>query len=256
MIKMRTKNFSNLLEQEENRAYALKRVLGSSALIALGTGAALGFGIFVLPGIVATHYSGPSLAPSFILAALCCLLFGLSYAEFASAIPIAGSAYTYAYATVGEFFAWSIGWLLLLEYSFTAAIIAKGWQAYFFATLNSLGSHPSDNNPMWNYVPAIFVLASLTSILLIGVKESAQANTLTVLVKVVALLMFIALGSSRLLQSAKPLPGPHSDGPWGIHGTLAGAAILILAYLGFDAVATAAEEARNPRHDIPIGIFG
>src|SRR5579864_3720606 len=181
MMKMRTKTLDFLLRESE-RQYALKKALGAPSLTALGIGAVLGFGIFVLPGIVTAHYSGSSLVLSFVLAALCCLLCGLSYAEFASAIPVAGSAYTYAYATVGEIFAWIISWLLLLGYSAIAAIIAKGWQSYFSNILNIFGSHSSGEKIIGNYVPAVFVVILLTAILARGTRESSQVNNLTVLI--------------------------------------------------------------------------
>ena len=291
-----------LSEAHETGEHSLRRALGPTNLITLGIGAIIGTGIFVLTGTATATMAGPAIVLSFVLAAVGCVFAGLCYAEFASMIPVAGSAYTYGYATLGEIFAWIIGWDLVLEYAFGAATVASGWSGYFISLLGDFGIKlpPSIAGTHWDefvyynnhwenvtkIVPKLHVLgidpATLphahgafnllgflailfcTLVLVIGIKESANFNSAIVLVKVGVLLVFLGVGGSYLfhhkeLMSANWHPFiPANTGPglFGWSGISHAAAIIFFAYIGFDAVSTAAQEAKNPAKDMPLGILG
>ncbi len=282
----RTKPLSLLLEEmkSENR---LRRVLGPVTLTSLGVGAIIGTGIFVLTGVGAHDKAGPALILSFAVSGLACVFAALCYAEFASMVPVAGSAYTYAYATLGELFAWIIGWDLVLEYAVGSATVAHGWSAHFQDLLGSFNIHipkvlanaPFDFNPLTGHflitgtyfdLPAILITAIITAILVKGIKESASFNAGMVIVKLTIVLFVIVVGAFYIdpknWQPFAPYGftgisffGHTLFGQTGASGAplgmLAGAAIIFFAYIGFDSVSTHAEEARRPNRDVPIGII-
>ncbi len=270
------KSLEDISHEAFGEKSGLKRVLGPWQLIFLGIGAIVGAGIFVITGHAAAQYSGPAITLSFILAALTCSFAGLCYAEFAALIPIAGSAYTYAYATLGEIFAWIIGWDLILEYSLGATAVAIGWSGYIVSFLKDLGinfpaalaASPLSFDPQtqtWQATGAIFnlpaflIIALLTVLLVIGIKESATVNTVIVFLKIAIILVFIGAGLFFIKPSLwKPFIPPNQGqfGFFGLSGVLRGAGVMFFAYLGFDAVSTVAQEARNPQKDMPIGIMG
>jgi APA family basic amino acid/polyamine antiporter len=253
----------------------LRRALGPGALVLLGIGAIIGAGIFVLTGNVAAQNTGPALVLSMILAGVACAFAGLCYAELASMIPVAGSAYTYAYATMGEFMAWIIGWDLVLEYSLASATVALGWGANAVSLLADLGIHVpprltappgtavalpdgSTTTALFN-LPAALVVLVITTLLVIGVKESARTNTIIVFIKLAVLVLFVAVAARYVRPELwQPLVPPNTGtfGEFGWSGVVRGAGIIFFAYIGFDAVSTAAQEARNPQRDLPIGILG
>jgi APA family basic amino acid/polyamine antiporter len=287
-------------EAHEEGEHTLKRSLGPVNLITLGIGAIIGAGIFVLTGQAAALHAGPAVALSFIVAGITCAFAGLCYAEFASIIPIAGSAYTYGYATLGELVAWIIGWDLVLEYAFGAATVASGWSGYFLSLLEQLGITPSPSmarftttygNDIYFYhnlwqpamslppgvtsaglphvsgifnVIAFLAILTITTILVIGIKESANLNSAIVFVKLSVVGIFLVLGINYLFHHPAllkanwhPFIPPHEGpGAFGIQGVVAGASSVFFAYIGFDAVSTAAQEAKNPQRDMPIGILG
>jgi APA family basic amino acid/polyamine antiporter len=291
-----------LNEAQETGEHCLRRALGPSNLIALGIGAIIGTGIFVITGTATAQHAGPAVILSFIFAAIGCVFAGLCYAEFSSMIPVAGSAYTYGYATLGEIFAWIIGWDLVLEYAFGAATVASGWSGYFISLLGDFGiklpasiagTHWDEfifyNNHWENaakIVPKLKLLgidpATLphahgvfnllgflaivfcTLVLVIGIKESANFNTAIVAIKVAVLMAFIAIGGHYLLEHRDLMaanwhpfiPPNNGFGQFGMSGILRAAGIIFFAYIGFDAVSTAAQEAKNPGKDMPIGILG
>ncbi len=272
----------------ETEGQGLKRVLGALNLTTLGIGAIIGAGIFVLTGTAAAQYAGPAIVYSFILAGTGCLFAGLCYAEFASMIPIAGSAYTYGYATLGEFVAWIIGWDLILEYLFGASTVAVGWSGYFTAFMNEIGIHmPASMTsaplaysdvPVYNTVthaltqaagftqtgaiinlPAMLLIGLMSTLLVIGIKESANFNNVIVIVKVLIVFLVIGFGFMYVNQSNWHPFIPANTGEYGHYGwsgIVRGAAVVFFAYIGFDAVSTAAQEAKNPQRDMPIGILG
>lgn len=284
-------------ESHEEGEHTLKRSLGALNLITLGIGAIIGAGIFVLTGQAAARHAGPAVALSFILAGITCAFAGLCYAEFASIIPIAGSAYTYGYATLGELVAWIIGWDLVLEYAFGAATVASGWAGYFNSFLQQLHIYlppqltattgtvlvfyqqkwtPLMSLPpgvsdaglphvtgLFNLVAMLAILA-VTAILVVGIQESANLNTAIVIVKLAIVGIFLVLGIYFLVhhprlafQNWHPfIPPRDANGNFGMMGIAAGAASIFFAYIGFDAVSTAAQEAKNPQRDMPIGILG
>jgi APA family basic amino acid/polyamine antiporter len=270
------KSIDELSQETSAETSGLKRVLGPWHLIFLGIGAIVGAGIFVITGHAAAQYAGPAITLSFILAALTCSFAGLCYAEFASLIPIAGSAYTYAYATLGEFFAWIIGWDLILEYSLGATAVAIGWSGYMVSFLKDIGIHfpailssaPFSYDPLhhaWTRTgalfnfPAAFIIATISFILVIGIKESATVNAFIVFLKISIVLIFIGVGLFYIKPALwKPfIPANQGQfGFFGISGILRGAGVMFFAYLGFDAVSTAAQESKNPKKDMPIGILG
>jgi len=280
--------------------HSLKRSLGALNLTLLGIGAIIGAGIFVLTGTAAAQYAGPAIVLSFVLAGLGCLFAGLCYAEFASMIPIAGSAYTYGYATLGEFIAWIIGWDLILEYLFAASTVAVGWSGYVTEWLCQIGLHiprqftsapfgvegthtlvrsvlcvdPTNNAlitagtcDLSRYqqfagvlnVPAMALVAVLTALLVVGIQESARFNNLVVFIKIAIVILVIGFGF-MYVNSANWSPFIPANtgefGHFGWSGIVRGAGVIFFAYIGFDAVSTAAQEAKNPQRDLPIGILG
>ena len=302
----RTKPLAELMPAEDE--HGLKRALTASNLVFLGIGAIIGAGIFVLTGTAAAQFAGPAIVLSFVLAGLGCLFAGLCYAEFASMIPVAGSAYTYGYATLGEFVAWIIGWDLILEYLFAASTVAVGWSGYFTAFLTGIGikgppaftsapfsvegTHtlvrsqicvgadgalavdPVSHTPIRIAdclaqgfqithgilnVPAIALVLVLTTLLVIGIKESARFNNIIVIVKLAIVLAVIGFGIKYInTANWSPFIPPNTGefGHYGWSGILRGAGVIFFAYIGFDAVSTAAQEAKNPQKDLPIGILG
>lgn len=233
----------------------LERSLGLFALVSLGIGAIIGAGIFVITGQVAANHTGPSIIISLILAALGCACVGLCYAEFAAIIPVAGSAYTYAYATLGELFAWVIGWDLVLEYLFSTSTIAVGWSGYLVSLLRDVGIQlpPAFTQPPFN-VPAMGIVAFITILLVLGIRKSSQANTVLVIVKVLAILCFIGFGLFFINhQNWTPFIPPNTGefGVFGWSGVLRGSAMVFFAYIGFDALANVTQEAREPQRTIP-----
>ena len=262
-----------LKESDETGEHTLKRTLGSAALLALGIGAIIGAGIFVRTAAAAGNHAGPGVMWSYIIAGVGCAFAGLCYVEFASMIPIAGSAYTYSYATMGELVAWIIGWDLILEYALGAACVAIAWSEY----LNKLCEHYFGFTIPYAFchspfqvdhitgvhgiinIPAVFILGFLTMILIRGTNESANFNSFIVIVKVLIVIIFIAVG----WQFINPVnhavivpPNTGESGMFGWSGVLRGAGIVFFAYVGFDAVSTAAQEAKNPQKGMPIGILG
>ena len=274
-----TKPLSMLLK-EMHGEHRLKRVLGPVGLTSLGIGAIIGTGIFVLVGKAAHGLAGPALMLSFVFAGTACVFAALCYAEFASMVPVSGSAYTYAYATLGELFAWIIGWDLVLEYSVGAATVAHGWSKYFQDFISLFGlkipyvlaNAPIDFNPAlgqpWFDLPAVVITAIITSVLVIGIKESANFNAVMVVIKLAVVLFIIAVGAFYMKMSNWSNFAPYGYGGlsffgWTLGqeidgkpvGVLAGAASIFFAYIGFDAVSTNSEEAKNPQRDLPIGII-
>jgi basic amino acid/polyamine antiporter, APA family len=264
-----------LKEAQETGEHSLKRALGPINLLTLGIGAIIGAGIFVITGQAAAQFAGPAILFSFILAGITCAFAGLCYAEFASLIPIAGSAYTYSYATLGELVAWIIGWDLILEYAFGAATVAVGWSGHLRAFLQDIGMGlpPMPHSDFvlfglpvhlnYDYV-GFLVIAAITVILVIGIKESADLTTAIVILKVAVVCIFIALGAAFLFSHhGQPnywhpfIPKNTGEtGHFGWSGVLRGAGVVFFAYIGFDAVSTAAQEAKNPKKDMPFGILG
>jgi len=271
-----TKSLEQLTREADSGASGLKRVLGPWHLIFLGVGAIVGAGIFVITGHAAAQYAGPAVTLSFILAGVTCAFAGLCYAEFASLIPIAGSAYTYAYSTLGELIAWIIGWDLILEYSLGATTVAIGWSGYVVSFLKDIGvdfpaslaAAPYSFNPQtgaWTKtgailnLPAAFIIALIATILVRGIKESATVNSVIVFLKIGIILIFIGAGLFFIKPVLwKPFIPPNQGqfGFFGLSGILRGAGVMFFAYLGFDAVSTVAQEAKNPKRDMPIGILG
>ncbi|MDP4209062.1 MAG: amino acid permease [Bacteroidota bacterium] len=294
----RKKTIDQLLEEADS-GHGLKRVLSGSNLVTLGIGAIIGAGIFVLSGQVAAQHAGPAIVLSFILSGVACALAGLCYAEFASMIPISGSAYTYAYATMGEFVAWIIGWDLILEYLFAASTVAVGWSGYMVSFLHDFGLNippeftaatgsklvniPGEGWKLLTHnlvqllqersiniealqhttailnLPAIIIVAIVTTLLVIGIKESANVNMLMVILKVFVIVTFIVLGFF-FVNAAHWTPFIPTNtgkfGEFGFSGIFRGAAVIFFAYIGFDAVSTASQEAKNPKRDMPVGILG
>ena len=290
-------------EAKETGEHCLRRALGPANLIALGIGAIIGAGIFVLTGQAAATAAGPAIVVSFMFCGVICAFAGLCYAEFASLIPIAGSAYTYGYATLGEIFAWIIGWDLILEYAFGAATVASGWSGYFVSLLEDFGIYIP---PRWIATPgthmvfyqhqwvqlgtvrtilakagidpaslphatatfnlvAFVAISLITIILVVGIKESANLNTAVVFVKVAIVVVFIGIAAIFVFRHPAVAAAnwhpfiPRNTGTFGEYGwsgIARGAAVIFFAYIGFDAVSTAAQEAKNPQKDMPIGIIG
>lgn len=249
-------------------AVSLKKTLGAGQLVALGIGAIIGAGIFSLTGIAAAQHAGPAVVYSFILAAIGCAFAGLCYSEFSTMIPIAGSAYTYAYATMGELLAWIIGWALVLEYAIGAATVSVSWSGYAVSILESFNIHlpqelihsPWDPTPGLINLPSVFIITVISTILIIGIQESARFNALIVAVKLAVVIIFIGLGYFFInRENYVPFIPENTTGEFGKYGAtgiLAAAGQIFFAYIGFDAVSTAAQEAKNPKRDMPIGIVG
>jgi APA family basic amino acid/polyamine antiporter len=255
---LKTKSIEQLVGDVEHGGKALKRTLSAFDLTLLGIGAIIGTGIFVLTGTAAANQAGPAIMISYLAAGLACGFAALCYAEFASMIPISGSAYTYAYATLGEVFAWMIGWDLILEYAVGSMTVAIGWSGYFQRILHGFGL----DLPTWMRaaptaapgsvvnLPAILIVLVITWLLVIGVRESARFNAAMVAIKLAAVLFFIAAGATFVKpENWSPFA------PYGWPGIMAAGAIVFFAYIGFDAVSTTAEEAKNPQRDLPIGII-
>lgn len=262
-------------EASNEGEHGLRRALGATNLVTLGIGAIIGAGIFVITGQAAAQFAGPAILISFVLAGIACAFAGLCYAEFASMIPIAGSAYTYSYATLGEFIAWIIGWDLILEYAFGAATVAVGWSGHLRAFFQDMGwklpmmptshfvIHGQTIQLKYDYIGFLVILV-ITTILVIGIKESANFTTAIVILKVSVVCIFIALAVAFLTSHGwnsnywHPFIPPNTGvrGEFGWSGILRGAGVVFFAYIGFDAVSTAAQEAKNPAKDMPIGILG
>jgi len=275
------------LQAELETDHSLKRTLGAGGLVMLGIGAIIGAGIFVLTGQAAAAYAGPAIVYSFLLAGTACAFAGLCYAEFAAMIPIAGSAYTYGYATMGEFVAWIIGWDLILEYLFAASTVAVGWSGYFVSLLRDMGINlpaaytsapythtavPDAGFNVWRIftegwtrnpdavlnVPAMVIVGLISILLIIGIQESSRFNNIIVVVKVAVVLAFIAFGAAYVnRENWEPFIPPMTEpGHFGWSGIVRAAGVIFFAYIGFDAVSTAAQETKNPKRDMPIGILG
>lgn len=251
----RTKGIEVLKDSAEEKS--LKKSLGATDLILLGIGCIIGTGIFVLTGVAAAKYAGPGIMLSFVISGLACAFAALAYAELAAIVPIAGSAYTYSYATLGEIIAWIVGWNLILEYSVGSSAVAAGWSGYMVGLLKSGGIElpkaltavPADGGIV--NLPAMLISFFLSILLVRGTKESVTLNKILVVVKLIAVFVFLALAGPKVNPANwSPLM------PYGFSGVAAGAAIIFFAYIGFDAVATAAEECKNPKRDLPIGIIG
>jgi APA family basic amino acid/polyamine antiporter len=256
---------SLLTESAETGEHTLKKTLGANGLIALGIGAIIGAGLFSITGMAAANHAGPAITISFIIAGFGCLFAGLCYAEFASMIPVAGSAYTYSYATMGEFIAWIIGWDLVLEYAVGAATVGISWSRYLVKFLHGFDIHlplsltagPWDGGII--NVPAVLIIVLMSLLLVKGTKESAFVNGIIVAVKIVVVLTFIILGWKYINNDNFNPYIPDNTGnfgEFGFSGIIRAAAIVFFAYIGFDAVSTAAQEAKNPKKDMPIGILG
>jgi basic amino acid/polyamine antiporter, APA family len=295
----RTKSIHDLMNEASDTQHGFRRALTATNLTTLGIGGIIGAGIFVLTGQAAAQYAGPAIVLSFVISGLACAFAGLCYAEFASMIPIAGSAYTYAYATLGEFLAWIIGWDLILEYLFAASTVSVGWGGYVVSFLRDFGIYLPTyltaatgtvliDVPVHGWqqmttnlsqsliaqginvdtlphvtsvvnVPAMFIVAVLTTLLVIGIRESANFNNIMVITKVSVIILFIGIGIA-FVRAANWHPfiplNTGVSGHFGWSGILRGAGVIFFAYIGFDAVSTAAQEAKNPQKHMPIGILG
>ncbi len=269
------KSPQQIMSDTDGGSHQLKRVLGPVNLVSLGIGVVIGAGIFVLTGQAAASYAGPAIVLSFIISAIGCALAGLCYAEFASMIPLSGSAYTYAYATLGELFAWIIGWELVLEYLLGASTVAVGWSGYVVGFLKDLGiTIPAAiaHAPLaysvghgWHATgalfngPAIFIVGLMSTLLVIGIHESAKFNSIIVFIKLTVIFLFVVFGIFYVKYVNWVPFIPPNTGHWGYFGwsgILRGSSVIFFAYIGFDAVSTAAQEAKNPKRDMPIGILG
>ena len=270
------KSIEQTLRESSGEHSQLKRTLTRTNLILLGVGAIVGAGIFVLTGQAAAQHAGPGITISFVLAGIACAFAGLCYAEFAAMIPISGSAYAYAYSTLGEFIAWIIGWDLILEYLFGASTVAVGWSGYVVHFLGDFGINLPErlvNAPMafdpntssfeatgaiFNF-PAMMIVGIMTTLLIFGIKESARINNIIVIVKVIVILLFVGYGLAFIDTSNWSPFVPENTGvfgEYGVSGLLRAAGVIFFAYIGFDAVSTLAQEAKNPQKDMPWGILG
>ncbi|MGH9710187.1 MAG: amino acid permease, partial [Candidatus Acidiferrales bacterium] len=267
-----------MAEASESSEHSLKRSLGPINLVTLGIGAIIGAGIFTLTGVAAAQFAGPAIVLSFVVAGIGCIFAGLCYAEFASMIPISGSAYTYGYATMGELVAWIIGWALVLEYAFGAATVAVGWSGYvsslvgFFGAKLPFNAAPAVSMHLFGYaisahvdIFALIGIVVITAVLVVGVRESANFNSTAVMIKVSVVLIFIGLATtfafanwSHMTANWHPFIPKNlgSFGQFGWSGIMRGAGVVFFAYIGFDAVSTAAQESKNPQKDMPFGILG
>src|SRR5258707_1630782 len=263
------------LQAEALTDKSLHRALGPVNLTALGVGGIIGTGIFVLTGTVAAQNAGPAVVLSFVIAGVASIFAALCYSEFASLVPMAGSAYTYGYATLGELFAWIIGWDLILEYALGAVTVSIGWSGYLVSFLRDIGIHIrpelsaargtlitlADGTQISAHfnLPAVIIIAIVTLLLVIGIRPSATVNNVIVFVKVAVVLLFI-VGAAHAVNPANwhPFipPSTGTRGHFGWSGVMQGAGIVFFAYIGFDAVSTAAQEAKNPKRDMPISIIG
>jgi APA family basic amino acid/polyamine antiporter len=269
-----TKSIDELQAQEAS-GNELRRALTATQLTLLGIGGVIGTGIFVLTGVAAAQNAGPALALSFIFAGIGCMFAGLCYAEFAAMIPVSGSAYSYSYATLGEGIAWFIGWNLILEYLFAVATVSVGWSGYAVSLLDQLHVHipdalshaPFDQDRLTEHmvrtgaiinVPAMLIVAAIATICYIGIKQSATFNSWIVTIKVTVIILFIMFGISFInTANWHPFVPPNEGhfGEFGWSGVLKAAGVIFFAYIGFDAISTAAQEAKNPQRDMPIGIL-
>jgi len=258
------KPLNQLLNEAADSEKSLKKTLTAPGLVALGIGAIIGAGLFSITGLAAAANAGPAITISFVVAAIGCAFAGLCYAEFASMIPVAGSAYTYSYATMGEFLAWIIGWDLVLEYAVGAATVSISWSRYLVKFLGEFDIHLSPDYTLSPFdggiinVPAVFIVILMSLLLIKGTRESAFFNGLIVTLKVAVVLIFIALGWQYIRpENYQPyIPDNNGTfGEFGFSGIIRAAAIVFFAYIGFDAVSTAAQEAKNPKRDMPIGIL-
>ncbi|MFZ9660341.1 MAG: amino acid permease [Chitinophagaceae bacterium] len=275
MSLFRKKDLNTMLSQAQDSGKGLKRTLGAGNLIALGIGAIIGAGLFVRTAAAAGQAAGPAVTLSFIVAAVGCAFAGLCYAEFASMIPIAGSAYAYSYVTMGELIAWIIGWALIMEYALGAATVSIAWSEYLNKLTNNAIPYEWSHSPLESVTlngvthtgimnfPALVILLGLTLLLIRGTQESAFVNALIVFIKVAIVLIFIVVGWKFINPAnhtpymiPEGLPGHEGIFKHGWGGVLGGAAIVFFAFIGFDAVSTAAQEAKNPAKDMPIGILG
>lgn len=271
----RTKSLEFLELEANSGTDRLERSLGSFSLISLGIGAIIGAGLFSIIGIAAAQHAGPAVVLSFILAAIGCALTGLCFSELAAMIPVSGGPYSYAYVTLGEFIAWIVGWALVLEYATGAAAVAISWSAYMVSFLQDFGiqlpamfvssswqpTYLMDGTEVygWINIPSLLIVMLLTGLLIIGVEKSAKVNSVLVIVKVAVVLIFIIVGFSYIDdQNYKPFIPENTGvfGSFGWSGVLRAAGIVFFAYIGFDAVSTAAQEVKNPQRNLPIGIIG
>lgn len=267
------KDIGLILREAEGKNDGLRRNLSAANLVTLGIGAIVGTGIFVITGTAAANYAGPGLTISFLISALGCVMAGLCYAEFAAMIPVAGSVYSYSYTTMGEILAWFIGWILILEYLFACSSVAVGWSGYMMSLCEGWGVHipwhlsyaTFDHTEegwvmtgsLFNF-PAVFIVALVTSLLIGGIKQSAFINNVIVVIKVGVILLFIGFGLSYIdLGNWSPYVPQNTGefGNFGWSGILRGAGVVFYAYLGFDALSTAAQEAKKPQKDMPKGIL-
>jgi APA family basic amino acid/polyamine antiporter len=270
-----TKPVGRILAEADAAEHRLERTLGPGQLVALGIGAIIGAGLFSLTGLAAAENAGPAVVLSMIVAAVGCALAGLCYSEFACMIPVAGSAYTYAYATLGEWIAWIIGWDLVIEYAIGAATVSISWSAYVVSLLRTFRIHlparwiagPFEgvqlpdgmSAPGYANIPAVLIVALVSALLMIGISESARVNAAIVIVKLAVVIVFVGAGWSYINPANyHPFlpPNTGSFGSFGLSGVMMGAGTIFFAYIGFDAVSTAAQECRNPQKDMPIGMIG
>jgi APA family basic amino acid/polyamine antiporter len=258
------KPLSQLLNEASESEKGLKKTLTAPGLVALGIGAIIGAGLFSITGLAASMNAGPAITISFLVAAFGCVFAGLCYAEFSSMIPVAGSAYTYSFATMGEFIAWIIGWDLVLEYAVGAATVSISWSRYLGKFLDGYGIHIDDAYMLSPFeggiinMPAVFIVMVMSLILIRGTRESAFINGIIVMLKVTVVLVFIAVGWQYIRPENYTPYIPENTGTFGefgFSGIIRAAAIVFFAYIGFDAVSTAAQEAKNPKRDMPIGIL-
>jgi APA family basic amino acid/polyamine antiporter len=272
---LKKKSLEEILANSENGDSHLNRTLTSTDLIMLGIGVVIGAGLFSITGVAAAQHAGPAIVISFIIAAIGCAFAGLCYSELASMIPVSGSAYTYAYATMGELVAWIIGWDLILEYAIGAATVSISWSAYMVSFLHDLGIHlpPAITASPWQSVqlpnggeeygiinlPALFIIVCITWLLIVGVRETTRVNMIIVCVKLAVVLLFISLGFHYINQeNYHPFIPPNTGvfGEFGWSGIMRAAGIVFFAYVGFDSLSTASQEAINPQKSMPIGIIG
>ncbi len=269
------KSVESIIASGEEKSHSLTKSLGAFSITAMGIGAIIGAGIFVLTGTAAAQYAGPSIVLSFVLGGIVCSFVGLCYAELAALLPVSGSTYSYTYATLGEIFAWIIGWDLILEYAMGAATVAVGWSGYITSLLGNFGLAISprltaspgsmvklaDGSLVHGILnlPAVLIVTMLTVLLIFGTKESSRLNNIMVVVKLAVVVAFIAVGGF-FISTANWHPfipaNTGTFGQFGLSGILRGAAVVFFAYIGFDAVSTTAQEAKNPQRDLPIGILG
>jgi APA family basic amino acid/polyamine antiporter len=272
---MARKSVADIVGSADAEGHSLSKALGATSITAMGIGAIIGAGIFVLTGTAAAQFAGPSIILSFVLGGIACAFVGLCYSELAAMLPVCGSSYTYTYATLGEIFAWMIGWDLILEYAMGAATVAVGWSGYIVSLLHNAGINIppafaaapgtviklADGTAVTGIInlPAILIIAILTTLLVLGTKESARLNNIMVAVKLVVVVAFIALGVFFIKPANwHPFIPPNTGefGNFGMSGILRGSAVVFFAFIGFDAVSTAAQEAKKPQRDMPIGILG